>query len=394
MEESERQYYTWENIDIQELTDHLKQFCDRANNDLAGLMEELCQCHGDVEAAYNTAEAIMELDIGPGGWFSNIISVNESSMSKYQPVTQEDKEKYEFWKELKVLNEMCKNTYMAFPKLDKGLFESCYALIKAPENMKEYNLDAGLYNQINSYIKFITEMVNKDPKSISLPDYDRFLSDNKAEIEAAIKANKINVKGGIIDEVGGSLKTAFIKYMESSEFGRQLTVDESLNRTRLPSNFNKMLNVVDIYTHSVAFAASHDMGKLKEISQIFCDSGINLNVKLMEMLKNPISRQTAETIGRISGLFFRYTSLAYETYEKFKNSSDAPYCFMKKAPALSNATGIGLSDLSTVRSNEPWNMGGTHYEQIFVVMLAAFHKYFYEAVVPARHPIGKRIEFN
>lgn len=386
MEESERQYYTWENTDIQELTDHLKQFCDRANNDLAGLMEELCQCHGDVEAAYNTAEAIMELDIGPGGWFSNIISVNESSMSKYQPVTQEDKEKYEFWKELKVLNEMCKNTYMAFPKLDKGLFESCYALIKAPENMKNYNLDSGLYSQINGYIQAITDMVNKDPKSISLPDYDRFLSEHKAEIEADMKSPK---KDGIMEDVGASLKMNYVKFIESSEFGRQLTVDQSLNRTRLPSNFDKMLNVVDIYTHSVAFAASHDMGKLKEISQVFCDSGINLNSKMMEMLKNPISRRTAETISRISGLFFRYTSLGYETYEKFKDSSDAPYCFMKKAPALSNASGIGLSDLSTLRSNDPWKTGGTNYQQIFVVMLAAFRQYFYEALVPARHPLKK-----
>ena len=386
MDENERNSYAWENIDIQELNERLRGFSQRSNDDLVRLLEDLCQGHGDVEAAYDTAEAIMQFDIGPAGWISNIISVNESSMSKYQPVTQEDKEKYEFWKELKVLNEMGKNAYSGFSKLDKDLFESCYVLIKAPVNMKEYNLDSGLYDQINGYMKAITDMVNKDPKSIPLPDYDRFLSEHKAEIEADIKANKTD---DVIEDLGASLKQAYIKYIESSDFGRHLTVDKELNRTRLPSNFEKMLAIIDIYTHSVAFAASHDMGKLKEISQVFCDSGINLNAKMMEMLKNPISRETAETINRISGLFFRFTSLGYESYEKFKNSSDAPYCFMKKAPALANATGIGLSDLSALRSNDPWNAGGTHYEQIFVVMLAAFRQYFYEALVPVRHPLGK-----
>ena len=382
MAEEDNMTYAWDNIDFQQLTDRLT---GAANNpsDLIKLMEDLCQGDGDEEAAYDTAVAFLDYEFGPNGWFRNFVSVNESAMAKYQPATQDDREKFAYWEDLKIISEMCKKAYIGYSKLNKDLFLSCFRLIQAKVNMDDYNLDKSLYDKINESVKAITELLNKDPYSLSLPTHEKYVKDNKEAIEKdLIEKRDKDLK----DYVGGSLKAGYVKYISTTEFGRQLTIDKELNRTRLPSNFDKMLHVVDVYTRNVAWAAGQDMGKLKESSQDFCDNGILINTKMKEMVKTPLCRSVAETLSRICSVFFRFTSLGHEYYEKYKNSSDAPFCFMKNVPALSNANGVGLSALC---KDEPWKTDGTMYCQTFIVMLGAFRDYYKEVLEPARNPYVK-----
>ena len=382
MAEEDKKFFAWDNVSLEQLIERIKGAVENASY-LTEPLEELCQGYGKEENVFGTAEAFMKDEFGPDGWFCNFVSVNESMMSKYQPVTQEDREKYAYWEDLKIISEMCKKAYIGYSKLNKELFKSCFIFIQAKVNMENKNLNKGLYEQLNGIIDGIADLIKTNPNSLSLPSYDKYLREYKELIEKAKASGKTEDEAS---RARGAIKIAYSEYLSTSDFGRLLTIDKELKRNRLPTNLYNQIGQIDLYTSALAKAAKQDLEKLKDSGKDFCDNGIEINTKMKEMLKNQLSRSLAETLSRITGVFFRYTSLGYEYYEKFKSSSDAPFCFMTKAPALKNATGVGLSPLSEFQSGDPWSTNGTRYNEIFEIMLGALLNYYYEVLEPARDP--------
>ncbi|MBQ1817756.1 MAG: hypothetical protein II124_03900 [Clostridia bacterium] len=117
------------------------------------------------------------------------------------------------------------------------------------------------------------------------------------------------------------------------------------------------LQVIDRYTKTVYKHKDAD-GKIKELNEN-CKELLELSNTLNDKIKHPSSKNVLLALQQLYKKLGDIASVALDHYNKFKNSKDAPYVFMKYPVFL-----MGLNELRPGNSGG-WDGGTKYYEAIW-----------------------------
>ncbi len=346
----------WENLDEGKIKDSVDAIVKRID-EYQKLSEG--RRHGDsVKKALGEKRKEVLNDLGPAGWVSSFNNTNKSSAmgnlspTFYQGLSPEKRKSYDMVYHLKTDTNSLQATCDAlFKAMSEFPLDDAVTVIQVKENLIGENYTKTLYEKVNNDVEALREFASGNG-ILSFPKAARFYRENKGSMDPELLNKQyVRMKVRAFEEAFGNSVLSSSITNRKGKFSPKQSV---LTR----------MHTIDDYTYQVAIIKDLDTKMNKAMEQ--CKKIQSENIKWnRKECKNDVTKALIDSLERLSFTIEAMAATARETFRRFKEpATDAPYCFMKKLPALGNIGGV----LDTLGfhpdTDDPMNRG-TFYEEIY-----------------------------
>ena len=313
---------------------------------------------------YNTTEyqrgAICMNDVGPGGWIPSFVMNNredltapETSVMMHGDNVQAYAACRKYIKDLIPLDEACSRMNTILMGLP---LEGVYGRLSWVMSFKKADYDTALYGQMDTDIELFSWQFARKPSEIP---------DTNARNWYTNYQNRLLSGGSGMssDEVRRQYRAQRLKDFQADWKKRGVGpcfVERSDGSYGIDAKWDSRMSVLDSYSAILIKQTPHESDMKdyvekvqKVLAEVLIPNEQQLTLKACIAVNSSL-KKCAHTIEK-------FVQEAIDDYNKFFDSSEAPYCFMQNPDALSNAVAnYGW----TPCKDYPWDHG-TSYQQLY-----------------------------
>ena len=321
------------------------------------LVEEMTYDGGDFEKTNVALSALRDGELTQGGRIYNYIRDYEGLFGKGNNYSIELSSYSKYWNEFNILWAFCEDLCLMLQNQTKWL-EYGFDLLKAKSNFEKAGYTKDLFTSINKDLLAVYSFTN------------RYLS-------SEAKLSKEVFRDGKTDEefrkaYDAAREQDYANLFRANLSPESFTYEMSSKRFSMNPKRAAQVDTLDDYTFRVAEIKDCKSDIKNTIDH--CDS---LLARKTEGITIPSCQELLRLLVSLVTLTQNFAKLCLEIYENFMSGKDeAPYCFMKKLPALNDVHGYELDNLI----KEDPTKYGTFYRDTYTKMVESLAEARYDFI--------------